>query len=238
MSRLLFDFKYALSFFSVFPIKFKKNNEFENSKMILFLPLVGLVLGIVSIVPFILVQNPLFAIFSSIFYFFLYGFLHLEAVIDVVDAIYAKMAGKDAYKIIKEPTVGSIGVLWGASYLVLKVAGFSYLLLHQRYFEIIAIVTISRASLVYFIVSESFKSTFINSLKNNISKRETFVMMALVGLIFVKVFYLYLLIFGVSYILLKEVEKRLGFKNGDVLGFVLESTEVVGFLSIGAFCGV
>ena len=232
--RYLFDIKYAFSFFSILPIKFGDKEDFSSSKMILFLPLVGVVLGFISILPFIMIQNPLFAIFSAFLYLFLYGFLHLEAVVDVVDAVYAKMSGKDAYKIIKEPTVGAIGVLWGVSFLLLKVAGFSYLLFHGKYFEIVAILTISRASLVYLIVSESFKSSFVDSLKKNISKKEVLVMMGLVGLVFIKVFYLFLLLFGVSLFLVKEVEKRLGFKNGDVLGFVLESSEIVGFLVVGA----
>ncbi len=236
--RYLFDIKCAFSFFSILPMKFEDKEDFSSSKMILFLPLVGVVLGFISIFPFIMIQNPLFAIFSAFLYLFLYGFLHLEAVVDVVDAVYAKMSGKDAYKIIKEPSVGAVGVLWGVSFLLLKVAGFSYLLLHGKYFEIVAILTISRASLVYLIVSESFKSSFVDSLKNSVTKKEVFIMMGLVGLVFIKVFYLFLLLFGVSLFLVKEVEKRLGFKNGDVLGFVLESVEIVGFLSIGAFCGI
>ncbi len=35
--------------------------------------------------------------------------------IDVVDAIYAKLGGKDSYKVIKEPTVGAMGVLYAFS---------------------------------------------------------------------------------------------------------------------------
>ena len=235
MSNLLFNLKYAFSFFSILPVKFKDSDDFKNSKMILFLPLVGVVLGVISILPYVMIKNPLFAVSSALLYLFLYGFLHLEAVVDVVDALYAKMSGKDAYKVLKEPTVGAIGVLWGVSFLVLKVAGFSYLLLQGKYFEIVAILTISRASLVYLIVSESFKSSFIDSLKEAVSKKELFVMMVLVVAVFIKFIWLFVLLFLVGVVLLKEVEKRLGFKNGDVLGFVLESSEIVGFLILGAF---
>ena len=231
--QYLFDIKYAFSFFSILPVKFKKDDDFTNSKMILFLPLVGFVLGMISILPYIVIKNFSFAVVSAFLYLFLYGFLHLEAVVDVVDGIYAKMSGKDAYKIIKEPTVGAIGVFWGVSFLALKVVGFSYLLLHESYFEIIVVLVFSRSIIAYFLVNESFKSSFIDSLKN-VSKKSLTFMMALVGVVFIKYIWLYLLLFVVGFVLVREVEKRLGFKNGDVLRFVLESIEIVGFLILGA----
>ncbi len=232
--RYLFDIKFAFSFFSILPVKFKDSDDFKNSKMILFLPLVGLVLGVISILPYVMIENLLFAIFSALLYLFLYGFLHLEAVVDVVDGIYAKMSGKDAYRVLKESSVGAIGVLWGASYLFLKVVGFSYLLYYERYFDILAVLVFSRAILAYMIVNESFKSSFIDSLKEGVSKKELFVMMALVVAVFIKFIWLFAVLFLVGVVLLKEAEKRLGFKNGDVLGFVLESIEIVGFLIFGA----
>ncbi len=234
MSNLLFNLKYAFSFFSILPVKFKDSDDFKNSKMILFLPLVGVVLGVISILPYVMIKNPLFAVSSALLYLFLYGFLHLEAVVDVVDALYAKMSGKDAYKVLKEPSVGAIGVLWGVSYLCLKVAGFSYLLFHERYFDLTSVLVFSRVVLVYLIVNESFKSSFIDSLKEAVSKKELFVMMVLVVAVFIKFIWLFVVLFLVGVVLLKEVEKRLGFKNGDVLGFVLESSEIVGFLIVGA----
>ena len=79
---------------------------------IFFLPFVGFVLGLLTVVIYSILDSiPILgAIIASCIYFVLYGFIHTEAVIDVVDAIYAKHSGKDAYKIIKEPTVGAI---WG-----------------------------------------------------------------------------------------------------------------------------
>ena len=78
----------------------------------------------------------------------LYGFLHTEAIMDVADAIYAKHSGKDAYEIIKEPTVGAMGVLYGTSLMLLKIVGIAYLLMQGYFMKFITITIISRLSLL------------------------------------------------------------------------------------------
>jgi len=230
----LFDIKYAFSFFSILPIRFRGDEGFEKSKMILFLPLVGVALGVISLLPYLLLKNILFAVVSGVFYIFLYGFIHLEAVIDVVDAIYAKLAGKDAYKIIKEPTVGAIGVLWGVGIFTLKVAGFSYLLFYENYFVLLAILVFSRVSLVWLVGFLEFNSSFVNSLKEGIKREEIYIMSLIVGLLFIKYLYLLFIALALGFFVANMVKKRLGFINGDVLGFVLEVVEIVLLLSYGA----
>ena len=66
--------------------------------------------------------NPLYSAFvCAVVYLALYGFIHTEAIIDVVDAWFASYSGKDAYKIMKESTIGAIGALYGVAFVLLKV---------------------------------------------------------------------------------------------------------------------
>jgi adenosylcobinamide-GDP ribazoletransferase len=212
------------------PVKFRDSDDLSKKKvlnyMLLFFPFVGAVIFSISFLPYYLFPNTLFAVFSALLLLFLTGFLHLEAVIDVIDSIYAKLGGKDAYRVIKEPTVGAIGVLWGVSYLLLKVAGVSFLLLHGKFFELIVIVTFSRVTLLFLIYFNQFKSSFLEKLKASLSKY----VLIFWGVLFIKYIYLLAVGFFISFI----VGKKLGFKNGDVLGFVLESVEIVLILGVAS----
>ncbi len=116
MRDFLLALKFSFSHYSIFPISFKKSDDLSKKEilalMITFFPLVGLIIGLVIVGLYYLFFSKFGlygAIFCAIFYMVMYGFLHTEAIIDVVDAIYAKLGGKDSYKVIKEPTVG----LWG-----------------------------------------------------------------------------------------------------------------------------
>ena len=233
-SDVYLGLKFAFSYFSIFPVRFKKSDELGREEVLLwmlfFLPLVGGVIASISFLPYYFFQNILFLLVSAVLFEILTGFIHLEAVVDVVDAVFAKMGGKDAYKVIKEPTVGAIGVLWGVAFFVLKVAGYSYLLYHQRYFEIVMIAVFSRVLLLFLIWFFEFKSSFVTKLKESLSK------FALVfwGLLSLK----YLPFLAVGFISAWWMGKKLGFKNGDVLGASLEVVEVSMFLSLGAIVGV
>jgi adenosylcobinamide-GDP ribazoletransferase len=95
----------------------------------------------------------------------LYGFLHTEAIMDVADALYAAHSGKDAYTIIKEPTVGAMGVLWAGCMVLMKVAGITYLLLHGEYALFLSILLISRLGLLLLFFTKKFSSTFITKMQ-------------------------------------------------------------------------
>lgn len=158
------------------------------------MPLVGLVLGSFTILLYSLLDSIpiLAAIIATCVYFILYGFIHTEAILDVVDAIYAKHSGKDAYKIIKEPTVGAIGVLYSIIFVVLKIAGFSYLLYHNYLLELVAILIISRLSVQFTIYFSKFKSPFVTMMADSFKPKSFLISIILFGFL---VFYLPILVF-------------------------------------------
>ncbi|RUM73426.1 MAG: hypothetical protein DSZ11_05850, partial [Sulfurovum sp.] len=97
--NLYLGIKFSFSYFSILPLKFKSTDNLSSpailNVMLLSLPLVGLVLGYLTVSLVLLLSKLGWygAIFSAIFYMISYGFLHTEAVIDVFDAMYASHGG-------------------------------------------------------------------------------------------------------------------------------------------------
>ncbi len=101
MRDFLLALKFSFSHYSIFPISFKKSDDLSKKEilalMITFFPLVGLIIGLVIVGLYYLFFSKFGlygAIFSAIFYMIMYGFLHTEAIIDVVDAMICEAWGK------------------------------------------------------------------------------------------------------------------------------------------------
>ncbi len=233
--------KFMFSYFSILPVHFLKTDDLSTPKvlasMLFFLPFGGLILGSISLGIFTLLEplEWLAALITAVSYMMLYGFLHTEAIMDVADALYAAHSGKDAYKIIKEPTVGAMGVLWAGSMVLLKVAGIVYLLLHGAYALFLSILLISRLGLLVLFFTQKFRSSFISKMQKGFSKiyfTSSLLLFTFIGLLLSGWQFLILLVTGVlfSYMLANQLKHTLGFINGDVLGTTLESTEILLFI--------
>ena len=221
MKNIISGIVYAISYFTILPInqkKFETNKQFYKG-ILIALPFIGLFLaafisalhiGFSYIVP-----SWYAAIFVSIIYLFLYGFLHLEAVADTIDGWYASLSKKDVYEVMHEPQVGSIGAIGSFCFVLLKVLALTYLLSHNHYLAVIIAISLSRLS-VLFALSFEFhpKSYFPNALKNSVS----------VSLVF-KILFLPLAI--LNKLILKKLQKQLGFLNGDTIGFSIELIEII-----------
>jgi adenosylcobinamide-GDP ribazoletransferase len=233
--------KFMFSYFSILPVHFTKTDDLSTptvlASMLFFLPLGGLVLGSISLGIFTLLESLqwLAAIVAAVSYMILYGFLHTEAIMDVADALYAAHSGKDAYEIIKEPTIGAMGVLWAGCMVLIKVAGIVYLLLHGAYALFLSILLISRLGLLILFFTQTFRSSFITKMQEGFSKNYfagALLLFSLIGLLLLSWHYLVLLGVGLlfSYLLANQLKRKLGFINGDVLGTTLESTEILLFI--------
>ena len=243
--NLYLGIKFSFSYFSTLPIKFEPTDNLSHPHvlniMLLCLPLVGYLLGLATVSLFSTLSflGWYGAIFSAVFYMMLYGFLHTEAIIDVFDAIYASHGGKDAHQIIKEPTVGAVGVLYGVAFFLLKISGVVFLLTHALFAEFIAVLVISRLSLLSLLVLHEFKSSFVTQLKESLDYwflALMFIVITITGSFFLKSFLIWLImgtIFG--FIISLFFANRLKFVNGDVLGATLESVEILLFLVVAIF---
>jgi adenosylcobinamide-GDP ribazoletransferase len=201
----------------------------------------GLVLGILSL----LLYRILFplewvaGVVAAVAYMMLYGFLHTEAIMDVADALYAKHAGKDAFAVIKESTVGAMGVLWAVALMLLKVSAIVFLLSYEAYGLFLSALIISRLGLLLLFFTQTFRSSFITTMQQGFEKSYFAGSLLLFGTIGTLLsgwhFFMLLLIgLGVAYFIATTLAKKLGFMNGDVLGSTLESTEIILMLIGGA----
>ncbi|MGB7402192.1 MAG: adenosylcobinamide-GDP ribazoletransferase [Arcobacter sp.] len=237
MNNFILGFKFALSYFTILPVKFKENDDLSKKEILSFmlfsLPLLGLVLGFITLVLYhFLADFSWFgAIICAVSYMVLYGFIHTEAIIDVADAIYAKHSGKDAYEVIKEPTIGAMGVLYAFAFFVLKIAGIAYLFLNGYLLEFVSIIVISRLMLLFVIKNFEFKSSFVNQLKDSLSTNiflSALIIFTLASIVLIgfKAITLTIFAFIFSCLIAIFIKKNVGFLNGDALGTILELNEL------------
>jgi adenosylcobinamide-GDP ribazoletransferase len=233
--------KFMLAYFTILPVRFRDHEDLSRPSvlgaMLFFLPLGGIIIGTMSIGVYLALASLdwLGALVGAAVYMMLYGFLHTEAVIDTADARYAAHSGKDPYTIIKDPTVGAMGILWAGALLVLKLAALSYLLLHGAYGTIIATLIISRMLLQALFITETFRSSFVTQIQAGFTPKLWGIaagVFGLVGIAIAQGHFLVLLLIGMSagYFLSKSIGRKLGFLNGDVLGATLEGVELLLFL--------
>jgi len=242
LKNIYLGFKFSFSYFSILPINFKQSDDLSQKDvlgiMLLFFPFVGFILGIGTVILFSCLEHLEWygTLFSAVTYMMLYGFLHTEAIIDVTDALYASHSKKDAYSIIKEPTVGAMGVIYAIVLVILKLAGIIYLFKHGFLMEFIAILIVSRLSLLMLFRVHNFQSTFATQLKNSLSTPHlvvAFLLFIILGSLVIEQFILLLsvgllLALSISFTL----KHKLGFVNGDVLGATLEGVEILLFLGV------
>ncbi len=243
MKQILNAFFFALSYFSIIPV-FVKNMEINNDTYkytLVILPLIGAILASLVIglnLALIEFFNPLYASFvCAVVYLALYGFIHTEAIIDVVDAWFAAYSGKDAYKIMKESTIGAIGALYGFSFVLLKVGIITYVLYEKQYILFLIVCVFSRLNLIYLLGYFKFSKDSFLSLAfqhGGVLQLKIFALIYLVlAFIFgTNVLLLFILSLASFYFILKILSNKFGFVNGDCLGFTLEHTELI-LLNIG-----
>jgi adenosylcobinamide-GDP ribazoletransferase len=226
MQNIINGIKYGISYFTVLPIKvpyFEANKEFYRG-VLFSLPIVGSILALIVILLFLFIPMPILykSILVAILYPFLYGFLHLEAVADTIDAIFASYSNKDIYQIIKEPQIGSIGAIGVFCFILLKIIAIGFLLYYHHFLAIFIAFIFSRYSVLFALDFDYHKdSTFINSLKNSYQLKAQY------KIIFFPIYFF-------TRIILEKLQKRLGFLNGDTLGFSIELQEII-YLNIAIF---
>ena len=244
MKRVWLGMMFALSYFTALPVRFASGVDLSHprilSSMVLSLPLVGIILSALSLGVWYLLSpiGWVGAVIAALIYPVAYGFLHTEAVMDVADALYAAHSGKDPYTIIKDPTVGAMGVFYGVTILLIKTALIVQLLLSGHGIVLIEATLISRMGLVALIHYHTFRSSFVEQLRHALSGREVLIVLgiyALIGWVALPSFLLWLGAgLATAFLLSYALRSRLGFVNGDVLGATLEGVEVV--VMLGSVC--
>jgi len=251
MKDIFYGLKFCISYFTILPVKLSNDIDVTKPSIIksflFFLPFIGFILASLSISLCYMLEDLeyLALLIASIFYMILYGFLHTEAIADVADALYAKHSGKDAYKIIKEPTIGAMGLLYTIVFVILKLALIIYVLKLDLFYEFIIVLVFSRLALIVNIklFNAHEKSAFILLMKENISYIFLFLLFlfySVIAFIFTSIDILFLgyLVVILSIISVKIIQSKLEFVNGDVLGASLEFAELISLFTIVVFMSV
>ena len=123
MKRYLHAFAMCQSMFCAIPCPWKLWDEEARDKMLLFLPVVGLEMGILWALLGYLIQwlavSPLVrGLLLSAYPYFVTGFLHLDGFMDVTDAVKSCRDLERRREILKDSHVGSFAVI-GVCLLVL-----------------------------------------------------------------------------------------------------------------------
>jgi adenosylcobinamide-GDP ribazoletransferase len=237
MKNIFEGFMLSLCFFTQIPALYhvKKVTKKTYKYLTLFIPINGLILSLITILFYHLLAtetNHVFvSILSSVFYLFMYGFLHLEAVADITDAYYGGHSGKDTHKILKDSHIGALGAIGTFSLIIVKVLALSFLLIIQNYLGIVAVLFISRLMAVFSIYNFEFHkdSKFIYSLKAPLDKKSMIIFSLLSMLVLFGIGNIWLIVPALltTWLLKIWLIKNIGFLNGDGLGFIIEINELL-----------
>ena len=236
----------SFSYFSILPIHLKNRamNRKVYASLLWTFPFVGFAIAFLSVLLFMVLKDfmPLGygAILCACVYLCLYGFLHLEALCDVIDGYFASLSGKNIYEIMKDPHMGAVGAIGTFVFVILKVAVISFLLIESKEEIFLTAVMFSRLGLIFGLFAFSFhaKSTFALQLKSSTSVQLVLLSFIAYGILsyFVLDFKSVLLFALISIATISWVlyvlKKKFGFLNGDCLGASLEKTEFI-LLNVG-----
>lgn len=236
----------SFSYFTVLPVQLKAiaSSKKLYATLLISLPFTGFIIAFITLLSFFFFKEfmPLnyCAILSACIYLCLYGFLHLEALCDVIDGYFASLSGKNVYEIMKDPHIGAVGAIGTFVFVLLKVAVITFLFIESKEEIFLAAVIFSRLGLIFGLFAFSFhtKSTFALQLKSGTSLRLvilTFIgysVFSYLALDFQSVFLFSLIGIATISLVLYVLKKKFGFLNGDCLGASLEKTELI-LLNVG-----
>ncbi|MFV0504303.1 MAG: adenosylcobinamide-GDP ribazoletransferase [Lachnospirales bacterium] len=238
-------FYMSLSMFSAIPLPKVIWLEELYDLIIVFLPLVGLIIGFLwHVVACLLQTNSNYLLVSAIVAitpFILSGFLHLDGYMDTSDAILSGREQKEKIRILKDSRVGAFSVIMLAILFLLQFTAVTGILNKTVFFIEISILSRCGSALAIIFGKAIKESNYVKMFKGRKnSEAAVFTIMVLTIIIFA---YLYgktgiLVAFGVLtsyFIVMKYLIKVIGGVSGDLAGFSQTVSELVGLLCIGMF---
>ncbi len=207
--------------------------------MILFLPALGTIFGILTLLFFYLTNlffsTTLSHVMAFCFFVYLSGGIHLDGFADTLDGLFA---GKQKAQIaLKDPNIGALGAIFLFLFLALKLFAFIEL---NNLFLFLIVPIISRTLILILMQYFSYGNNGIGSgfIKKLDFKKLIFAFF--VPTLFIH-FYtgfvgLFLLIFCTAtiFIVALKLKEYFGTLNGDNYGFCIEFSELVALLLLCA----
>lgn len=106
----------AFGMYTIIPLPFKKWDKDARSLMLVFLPVVGLVVGalwygLAGIMRLLDFPVALYAAILTVYPYQITGFIHLDGFMDCSDAILSRRSTEEKQRILKDPHVGAFAVI-------------------------------------------------------------------------------------------------------------------------------
>ena len=229
MLRYLKGFALAWNMLTIIPL-FRIHDFFKgvNGISAMFYPFVGLILGAFLYGTYLLVLNFFPPVHSAVMIFVLWvvltGALHLDGFSDTVDGLFVPK--ERALEVMKESHTGGMGMIFSVVFLICKASSVVYL---EEYHFLPLILAFSRLNAVVAIYSFPYISSGVSQLvKEEMTPRLLFISVGFVTFAAFLMHALWLLVssfvFGV--IVARLFVRRYGGLNGDIYGFLIETTEL------------
>lgn len=245
MKNLINGFIMALSMFTILPVPYKAWKDDAVRHMMKLYPLVGMVVGVINYVAFRLTEyfnlsTILISAITMVIPFVITGMLHLDGFMDVSDALLSRRDKKEKVRILKDPNTGAFSVISLGILFIIDFAA-TYTLVENRsnIIGIIIIPIISRSLMgLMLLKKESMKESSLGSyFKKGTGKVDILILYIFLliasGLFMLLGIKFILVPLGMIIIAILSVEKsikELGGMSGDIAGYGLVLSEVLGIL--------
>ncbi len=223
------------------------DNSIEYAAQYFYLiPIIGIIEGVIVsfliwILHILMVEIIIISILYPIFHILVTGGIHFDGYADYSDVIGSHRTGEYAIKVLKDPKRGTFAVISITLNLLISSASI-YLLLNSKssiYFFILQLILIYIASAeamyitAFFGIEEPYNGLgkrFVISAKvaTNLLKNVILFLITCIPisiLIYTEIYIVLLIMMSmifVSIIIAIDAKRRLGFVNGDVMGFSYE----------------
>ncbi len=224
------DFLSALSFLTI--IRFKQKGNYNPEKFIPYFPHIGLLIGLGLCYLSILTQNLFFSpVLLLIYLTVITGGLHLDGFIDTADALFSHRNRESKLEILKDPHVGSMGII---ALILLFLLEFSALHSLKELKILLFIPVYSRYGMIFgmnflpYLRKEGLGKPFIQKLPLSVFMQIIpYVMLMVLLFNFKFVLWFHLIFFTGIYLIIKFYKFTLGGITGDLLGAMNEFLTVI-----------
>lgn len=230
--------------FTIIPCPYKGWKEEARGNMLVCLPIVGLVIGCIWYIVFIItgfIPNFLRAVIVAVVPWLLTGFIHLDGYMDVCDAVMSRRDLETRQKILKDSRVGAFAVIC-ICILMLAQVGSSFSLFEiedkSNTLGLIFIPVASRLCAAFAVIN--MKPMYTSQYSNLDKKNHYNVVLLIMTLVII------VLVFGVSvragisvistmiiyWLCAVYGNKMLDGMNGDISGYALTISELAGIIGL------
>lgn len=245
MKNLINGFIMALSMFTILPVPYKAWKDDAVRHMMKLYPLVGMVVGLINYIVFRLTEYfnlsiILISAITMVIPFVITGMLHLDGFMDVSDALLSRRDKQEKVRILKDPNTGAFSVIsLGILFIIDFAATYTLVENKSNIIGIIIIPIISRSLMgLMLLKKEAMKESSLGSY----FKKGTGKVDILILYIFLIISSCLFMLLGIKFILVplamiiiailsvKKSIRELGGMSGDIAGYGLVLSEVLGIL--------